>query len=92
MITGKLSNGYEYTIKDKVLRDYNFQVALSKWRNDPYNFSVFDAALDTLLDDSKVAFVESFMDENGVVPIEVLMEGFSELINDAADKDSNLKN
>lgn len=94
MITGKLSNGFKYSINERLFEDYNFMTQLYVVGDDPQNFMKFNQMLEKLFGgtEQRDAFVESFMDDDGIVPIGTLANGFQELMDDLKEKKKDLKN
>lgn len=94
MITGKLSNGFKYSINERLFEDYKFMTQLFVVGEDPQNFLKFNQMLETLFGgaEQRDSFVESFMDEDGIVPIGRLADGFQELLADLKEKKKDLKN
>lgn len=93
MVKGTLSNGFNYEVNERLFKDYSFLLELSRVEENPTSFTVFNSFLERLLGkEQRDAFVESFADEDNIVPIDVLGDGFVEMINDIKEKSVELKN
>ena len=93
MVKGKLSNGFEFEVKDNIKKDYSLIIEYSKYKKDPEDFEQFDKILTMVLgEEQRTAFVESFMDGEGCVLSDVLFDGFKEMMGLLSEKDDDLKN
>lgn len=93
MVKGKLSNGFEFEVKDHIKKDYSLIIQYSKYKKDPEDFTEFDKMLTMILgEEQRTAFVESFMDDEGIVRSDYLFDGFKEMMGLISEKDDDLKN
>ena len=92
MLKGKLSNGFEYEVKENMVSDFDFIDALSDFYENE-NFSSFKKAMIILLGDEQFnKFKDACRDKNGAAPLKKVAEAFGELRDQLQDKSKELKN
>lgn len=76
-MTGKLKNGYEFTISEDVLKDWHLMEAFAELEENPFA-GVKLAKL--LLADQYKEFIKSLEDENGRADATAVTDAISEIL------------
>ena len=93
MVKGTLSNGFKFKVPKNTFKDLSYLKAATKYKKDTEDWDLFENLLTiTLGEEQKVKFVESFMDKDGLVPVDVLIQGYKEMVNIVTNSDEEIKN
>ena len=92
MLTGKLSNGFKYEVKENMVSDWDFIEALSDFYENE-NFSSFKKALIILMGQEQFErFKDACRDKDGAAPLKVVAAAFGELREQLQEQRKELKN
>lgn len=95
MLKGKLKNGFEFEVNERIKHDYFFVEKFAEFMksNESDGFPIFKDLMIMLLgEEQMVKFVESFREKDGIVPVDTLSKGFRELLDLIDEKDKEIKN
>lgn len=78
MIRGKTKSGFKFKINERVLNDYELIELLAEVEENPL---LVTKVLTTVLGDDKQRLIEHVREEDGIVPVDAMMEEIAEIFN-----------
>ena len=82
MINGKTKSGFEFTISERALDNYELLETVAEAQENP---SIVPKILGMLLGDDKKRLIEHVREDDGVVPAEKMMEELADIFDATPD-------